>query len=353
METSLIKESNNKIRIICPNHLSIPNIETVKNYLIFFRTDDNVFKWSMMKSKFRFPREIEIFSLIEKKFLPPIILGVNLVKSDYVVSDGSNLYLCHCYFDSGILSLLSLTDDSITNIQLPKPSSDMSLVKSRISHTIDFSTNTIYYLIKNNTENGTFIQFHSFDLITKVGKIEFFLTYIDILTADISLENQWVIFATNEEGIVVFNFSGKIVFNIGGDSKTYKIDHWNRLGLSTFCPISNKRLLVRYCEILLLFDDRGHCISRYNTTFTPTKIIFNWSTGAIIYRSDYDVTIIKPNTWISTIFWELGNIINFPIQVRKIIETFTTIRTICTDNIISFLPNEILFEIFRYLLPED
>ena len=80
-------------------------------------------------------------------------------------------------------------------------------------------------------------------------------------------------------------------------------------------------------------------------------IAFDWTTGSIILTNKTAVVIIiHPDQWISTSpSWKPDNHHSQPIEKQTLIKNFTMIRSLQYDHVISLLPNELLFEIFKYL----
>lgn len=104
------------------------------------------------------------------------------------------------------------------------------------------------------------------------------------------------------------------------------------------------------------------------TQVFPCNSFVNWvtfdiKTGSIIYlASDEEpkpynsrinkssLVIIKKNGWIpTTLPWTPDNQNYQTLEVLAIVKTVALIRSLCYEHVISLLPNELLFEIFKFL----
>ena len=105
-------------------------------------------------------------------------------------------------------------------------------------------------------------------------------------------------------------------------------------------------------------DNRGIIFFGYNgevkvlsTKISVDRVLFDWSTGFIIAVNKNSKSLaIYPDNWIPTSPTWTPQTHRFRIiQIREIVKIFTMIRSLCHEHIISLLPNELLFEIFKYL----
>lgn len=78
--------------------------------------------------------------------------------------------------------------------------------------------------------------------------------------------------------------------------------------------------------------------------------IFDRRTGYFISMHGNEIMIINPDFWFpSSPEWSVERHHHVNVKLQKIVKTFTETRTLCLENIISLLPNELLFEIFKHL----
>ena len=174
--------------------------------------------------------------------------------------------------------------------------------------------------------------------------------------------NEYII-TDDCEGISCFDPNGTRQIKIGtmlGYSNEVK--HLRRqnsgpgesLRIYDYCLLNRNRLLIATDLGLLVYNLREKSLSITKKTPILKKVAFDRTNGFIAGFLDNSIIIIPPDSWISTFpYWTVNNHFEFDSDIMRIVETFTMIRTICSGNsllnVISLLPNELLFEIFGYL----
>lgn len=100
----------------------------------------------------------------------------------------------------------------------------------------------------------------------------------------------------------------------------------------------------------IVYYDYCGVVTIYPTKIDVETIFFDWDTGTIVMTGESKTQILHPDEWIHTSPPWSPQIHQYKTErVRKIVKMFTMIRSLCLELIISLLPNELLFEIFRHL----
>jgi len=84
---------------------------------------------------------------------------------------------------------------------------------------------------------------------------------------------------------------------------------------------------------------------------SPSGVAFDESRGLIAFcTSEHQVHVIGANRWLpNTYVWRPERHRFAPKDLKIVVESMTTIRTLEHRSVVSWLPNEILFEIFKCL----
>ena len=130
--------------------------------------------------------------------------------------------------------------------------------------------------------------------------------------------------------------------------------HWRPLNFYDYCLINRNRLLISSNLGLLVYDLGRRTLIITRKTPVLTRLAFDIRTGTIAGFQDKNIVVIPPNSWIFTSpYWTVETHSEFPQEIKDVVKIFTMIRSTCWNNsswnVISLLPNELLFEIFGYL----
>jgi len=104
---------------------------------------------------------------------------------------------------------------------------------------------------------------------------------------------------------------------------------------------------------LQAFSSEGQYLASFDCGFgeLPSCVAFDEDRGLIVFSAFSRVFVIGANQWLGhTLFWSPHRHCDSPIEIQKVVETMTMVRSLEYHPPVALLPNEILFEIFESLV---
>lgn len=286
------------------------------------------------------------FSLVEKKFLgyytPSSERFHDNSRTQIFCDDEYGITIINCHQLGGINTMIHLfsTEREVEKFSFPL-----------FYHCCFDLKNRVLYYVTNPTRDTRQVYRCGFDDLEPEYFCE--VSRITGQTPDHTLmrfdeATQRLFFRESFNVLKVFDCDGTLLKtislqNLHPDVKKLSM-FWRH---KDFFPLSGDRIVFYGADTRVInFDGEIVCKRPLNTGF----LSHCEKTGMSAYTTNYTTVTITDSATLSLCdFWTIQNHHKMSESLKKSIETFTTIRSLCEENPICLLPNELLFEIFGYL----
>lgn len=179
------------------------------------------------------------------------------------------------------------------------------------------------------------------------------------LAIDHALQRLVVADSGNHRLEVLSLLDGSFLFEIGRET-TYEHDDGALVQQRAskcqspygVCIDNHGRLIVAeyYARRLQAFTCDGEHIGSFPCPGFPTGVSFDKRRGVIAFSASAQVHVIAANQWLPHTFsWRPERHRYAPDDIRTAVWIMTMVRTLTEDSLLSVLPTEMLFEVYKHL----
>ena len=204
---------------------------------------------------------------------------------------------------------------------------------------IDHEKRLIYF--KDLSSHETYIS--SIEIDVEKFNLQKVLELSRILSLDFDSDQDLLFISDEYEKYFSFDPSTRTMIQINSET----LINWCccQNGILSFLDTGDFGIIT-----LKFFNHQGQFFSCDIEINNINTVLFDWTTKSIILTSLSETMIILPDQFIFTSpNWSVQNHHQQPLKRKKRVEIFTMIRSLQYNHVISLLPNELLFEIFKYL----